>query len=328
MLHIEIIRSAQGLEPFRGAWDCLYRDGGYSIFQSPEWNLLAARVFGVRSEPFVIRAESDSGAAIIPACFNDGHICLLGDELFDYRDTLAMGDTEVLRRAWQEVATARRPLSITAVRGERSRGKWEDLGFAPSPFCKAPGVRRAAISADEVSARHTRSARLLRRLAHEGVAVKLHPGSETGLVRHIYVAKACQPIPGNLFRDPLRIDFMVAAAAMDSRCEIFTLETAGTLVAALLTLRDDHVRHFYTTYFDPAWAHYSPGTALIFEVTRRSLEQALDCDYMTGEQPHKTRFATCLSPLFRVEAQPVDLAHVCRARVPFEHRPVSPQIAA
>ncbi len=327
MLRIEIIRSASSLHSLRSAWQALYDPARHSIFQSPEWNLLAARVFEGRAPIMAVHAESDAGAAIIPACASDGRVCFLGDELFDYRDVLAAGDPEILRRAWQQVAATRLPLSITALRGDAARERWETVGFAPAQFCQAPGVR--GMPADEFAARHTRSARFLRRLARSGVEFRVHGGSDATLVQHIYESKAKQPAsPQNLFADSRRVEFVTAVAAQDRRCEIFTLETAGTLVAALITYREDSIRRFYTTYYDQGWAHESPGIAILMEVTRRSLEQGLDCDYMTGEQPHKARFATGGTPLFRVEAQAEELARISGFRPPVEgeHYPV--QIAA
>ncbi len=314
MLRIEIDRSAQGMEQLRSAWDRLYHAGQYSLFQQFEWNLLAARMF-VDEVPIVVHAESDSGAAIIPACVSDGRISLLGEALFDYRNVLAAGDEEVLRQAWGHVAVSQRPLAITAVRGEAIRQQWEELGFRTAPFCRAAGVRRAELSADDFAARHPKAERALRRLLKMGCTLSQHSGAETALVRQIYKAKSRQPMAGNLFaEDPARGEFMIAAAAMERGCEIFTVETAGTLVAALLTFRDGQVRRLYTTSFEPAWAHYSPGTVLLYEVARRTLEQDLDCDYMTGEQPHKARFASHGEPLYRVFAEAEELAHITGAR--------------
>ena len=130
----------------------------------------------------------------------------------------------------------------------------------------------------------------------------------------VYDRKAAQDTgpAENLFADPARRDFLVAAAAM-TPCDVFTLESAGTLVAAIVTFRDRETRRFYTTYFDRAWAHYSPGVALLFEATRASLAEGLHCDYMTGEQPHKMRFATASMPLFRVYATADQLVNVARA---------------
>lgn len=308
MLRFDLIRSARGLEQLRGPWQRLYRPGHHTLFQTFAWNLLAACILAVGAEPVVAHAESDSGAAIIPACYGGGRVSLLGDALFDYRDVLAAGDTEVLRRAWLALAELKQPLEVTALRGEPARREWRQLGFTPAPFCNAPAVCREDISADQFAARHTSSARQLRRLARAGFQLRSHRGSERGLVRQIYEAKGRQEIAGNLFRERRRVDFMEAVAAADHGCEIFTLEDGSRLAGALVTFRDDRVRRFYTVYFDQRWARYSPGVALIHEVTRRSLEQGLDCDYMTGQQSHKSRYATREVPLFRVEAQPADVA--------------------
>jgi CelD/BcsL family acetyltransferase involved in cellulose biosynthesis len=40
--------------------------------------------------------------------------------------------------------------------------------------------------------------------------------------------------------------------------------------------------------------------ALIHEVVQESLSSGMDCDFMTGEQPYKTRLATSSVPLYRV----------------------------
>jgi CelD/BcsL family acetyltransferase involved in cellulose biosynthesis len=139
----------------------------------------------------------------------------------------------------------------------------------------------------------------------------MHSGKNCGLVRTIYELKATQ-FPNeadNIFLDAHRRDFMaLACEAMGDRCEIFTLETATQLVAALVTLRDAEARRFYTIYFDPAWSKFSPGTVLIYEVTARTLAEGLDCDYMTGEYGYKNRLATAMVPLLKVDATADDLA--------------------
>ncbi len=314
MLRIQIIRSAHGLEALRDTWASLYRTGRHSIFQSPEWNLLAARVFS-DCAPLVVHAESDAGAALIPACIRDGQIEFLGETLFDYRDVLATGDEGVLRAAWRQIAAERRPLSITALQGREALRPWQVLGFSALPFCHAPAVRRAQWSPDSFVHHHHKAARAARRLASAGFALRVHSGADRELVRYIYGAKARQPIAGNLFAEnPARQEFMISAATMDTRCEVFTLENESAMAGALLTLRDGQVRRFYTIIFEPAWAHYSPGTVLLFEVARHSLAEGLDCDYMTGEQAHKTRFGAELTPLFRVQASADDLARIAEAR--------------
>ncbi len=107
---------------------------------------------------------------------------------------------------------------------------------------------------------------------------------------------------------------MVAAAALEAeKCRVFTLEdTVGCIVAGLVTFLDHGIRRFYTIYFDPEWAVYSPGVALVFEATALSLEQGLSCDYMTGEYPYKLRFANASRMLYSIDASPAQLAAIAR----------------
>jgi CelD/BcsL family acetyltransferase involved in cellulose biosynthesis len=295
-------------------WRSLYIRQDCTFFQSFEWNRLAARAFVATEEPYVVMVSSDSGAAIVPAAIADNgtRIVLLGETLFDYRDVLTGGDDDPLRGAWGELAKLElaklelakpgSPMSVTAVRNS-ALPHWHGLGVIP--FTRAPQVRRAESSAEEFEARHRRLGRLFRRCERAGVKVGHCDGRESKFLRWIYEQKALQ-LAGkrnNLFASERRIEFLVAAAAMSPRrCEIFTFESGSKVVAALVTFRDRKVRRFYTTYYDQDWAHHSPGQLLTYEVTRRSLASGLDCDYMTGEQQHKTRLATSSVPLYRVEA--------------------------
>ena len=177
-----------------------------------------------------------------------------------------------------------------------------------SPFSEAPCVRPQEATGFAVA--HSRAGRLVRRLERRGAELKRYDGSATELLRRIYVRKAAQ-FSDNLFADPRRVEFMVQAAALaPAAADVFTFEILGAMIAALVTLRDGHVRRFYTTWFDDAWAHYSPGTALLFEVTWRSLAEGLECDYMTGTQRQKLRFSTGSIPLFRAEASAKQLAQI------------------
>jgi CelD/BcsL family acetyltransferase involved in cellulose biosynthesis len=315
-LRSQIARTCHELERLRPAWERLYAEGEHTLFQSYRWNALAARVFGGRERPLAVLAEAEDGVALLPGCAHAQGLRLLGEELFDYRDALCAGDPEIARAAWEVLARERAPFTMTALRGHEARNRWAALGLETQPFAGAPAVRRADADAEQFAEQHSRSARFLRRLTRAGCSLREHPGSESALVRHIYELKAEQAgaiSGGNLFADPLRREFMVAIAGAESGCEIFTLESGGTLVSALVTFRDGLVRRFYTIYHDRAWAHESPGVALLVEVTRHTLAEGLDCDYMTGEQPHKTRFATDVVPLYRVQASAPQVADSARA---------------
>jgi CelD/BcsL family acetyltransferase involved in cellulose biosynthesis len=96
---------------------------------------------------------------------------------------------------------------------------------------------------------------------------------------------------------------------------VFTLEdSSGCIVAGLVTFLDHEVRRFYTIYFDPEWAAYSPGVALVFAATAISLEQGVSCDYMTGEYGYKLRFANASRMLFRIDASAEQIAAIAQER--------------
>lgn len=299
----------------RSLWESLYREGNYTIFQNFPWNLLALNAFTGREQSSIVCAQSSSGAAIVPVVRRRHQPCLrlLGDELFDYRAFLHCGDEDVLRSALTSLARLTVPLEIVAVRENDLLPVFEDLTL--ERFSGAPFIRCADLSSDEFAAMHSRLGRNLRRLARLGYELKLHNGGNARLLRLIYQRKAIQD-PASLFHDPLRVDFLLNAAAVAPDIfEIFTLENAGDMCAALVTFRDRNVRRFYTGWFDPTLDKHSPGMTLIHEVTRLSLDAGLDCDYMTGEQPYKLRLATGSTPLYRLRAstrQLAELDHCCQ----------------
>ena len=312
-MRIVTARSAGEMDRLRPAWQALYAAGSHTRFQSFLWNELAARIFGEREWPNVVYVENDAGAALIPAVLTDDgtRLGFLGDALFDYRDVLFEGDAYVLECAWQELVALNLPLSVHALCGRQNWALWRD--FNPQFFCHAPGVRLEESSAEHFAASHPRLGRQVRRLQRQGCRLSRRSGRESDLLAWIYRQKAGQMAgdPHNLFADQSRIHFVLAAAAAEPDAwEIFTLERDAHVIAALVTFADRGTRRFYTVYYDHAWSRYSPGTALLYEATRLSLEEGVNCDYMTGEQPHKTRLATSRVPLYRVDVSSTELRRV------------------
>lgn len=283
------------------------------MFQSFAWNYTAACRFGERLTPHVILVESGEGMAIIPAALNSERLTLLGEELFDYRDVLHAGDAGALNSAWRSAAALNLPFSAGALRADADLRLWN--GFTRNPFYAAPLVRAAHIDPKTYAREHGRLGRWSRRLAREGCSFRCYSGANWELVRLIYEKKGSQPAEtgDSLFSDPLRVDFMVdVCRTVSSACEIFTCESAGRLVAALVTFRDGNARRFYTIYFDQAWSKYSPGMVLVYDVTRQTLEAGMDCDYMTGEHGYKMRFATDVVPMYWVEGSATALAEMAQ----------------
>jgi CelD/BcsL family acetyltransferase involved in cellulose biosynthesis len=290
-LKVTIARLPHELERLRAPWRKLFASGEHTRFQCFEWNELAAQMFAPRQEPAVVYVDSGDGAAIIPAAIDQaGELTLLGDELFDYRDVLHRGNASALHAAFQALSELGSVLSIKALR-DPVDPLWP--ANCIEPFVKAPAVRLG----DAETFVHPRLGRNFRRLLHQGCTLREAGGMETGLLRRIYRLKAEQG--GNLFTDPLRLEFMCQLAHIDSSIfDIFTLEHEDAIVAALVTFRDGKWRRFYTTYFDERWAKFSPGLALLHEIVQRTLAQGLNCDLMTGEQPYKLRLATTSVPLY------------------------------
>ena len=311
-LKIIVCRSAEEMLRIRPLWKSLREAGDYTVFQSFDLNLLAAARFADSEEPYVVCAESERGAAIVPAVVRrgDGTVRLLGEELFDYRTFLHAGDHEVLRAALGALAEIGRPMEIVAVRETDRDAVIDELEM--SPFAAAPGVSGAQISPDEFAAAHTRLARNLRRMERLGFELRSYDGDNPRLLRTIYKAKAEQS-ESSLFHDSARVEFLVSAAGlMPDAFEIFTLQNGGMMAAAVVTLRDRGWRRFYTGWFAPEYEKHSPALALIYEITRQSLAGGMDCDYMTGEQPYKMRLATNSVALYRVRAIAEDMAAVGR----------------
>jgi CelD/BcsL family acetyltransferase involved in cellulose biosynthesis len=313
-LKITVYRSAEELLGIRPLWEALRAASKYTVFQSFDLNLLAADRFADREEPFVVCAQSERGAAIVPAALRrgDGTVRLLGEEMFDYRAFLHTGDDAVLRAALGVLSELGCSMEIVALRETDCDAVMNELETVP--FAAAPCVNCAQISAEEFAAAHTRLARNLRRMERLGFELRGYDGNNPMLLRSIYSAKAEQS-ESSLFHDSERVEFMVSAAGlMPDVFEVFTLENGGTMAAAVVTLRDGRWRRFYTGWFAPEYEKHSPALALIYEITRRSLADGLDCDYMTGEQPYKMRLATNSAPLYRVRATAEQLAAVARAR--------------
>jgi len=133
---VRIIEGAAEFPQIKTLWEELFASSALqpTVFQSYAWNEIAARLFAERERPHVVVVESDSGAAIIPACVRRESVSLLGEELFDYRDVIAAGDEALLDVAWQKISDGS-PFEVKAVRGRRA---WAEMKrFAGAPYLAA-----------------------------------------------------------------------------------------------------------------------------------------------------------------------------------------------
>ncbi len=309
MLKLQTLQSAHELDCIKSRWAWLAKQGGHTLFQSYALNRLAAQWFAARETPYVIVAESGAGIAIIPAVRREREVALIGETLFDYRDVLSSGDPMLQEHAWRKLASLGLPFEATALRGELVRARWRSL--QPSEFCNAPATRNCDITADQFVAAHHKSAKASRRLAREGLRLVRRESGLQQVAEWIYRRKAeWSGKSRNLFSDSLRQDFMLHIVTNGiGNCIIWSYETSnGEIAAALVTFQLNQSRHFYTIHHDHRWDRLSPGQVMIFDVTRESLAEGFDVDFMTGEYPYKNRLATAMIPLYRVAASAAQMA--------------------
>ena len=298
-MRVTVATGISEVERLRPLGEELQKQMGATIFQNFDWNLLALRVF-LEEKPYFVAVEGGSSAAIVPAVIRDDEIHLAGGPLFDYRDPLCVGNSAACTDALERIAELGLPWKVYGIRST-TLSRWP--GAPIQPWTSAPFVSLRDISAEAFAKKHTRSRRSLHRLADLGASVRsLRATAE--LLEWIYREKAKEPSDygQNIFRDPRCVDFMRSSATLfETRCEVFLLEISQAPIAALVTFIDNNVRRFYTTWMDQRWSKHSPGIALLYEATRQTLAAGLDCDYMTGEQTYKMRFATGSMPLHKLE---------------------------
>lgn len=308
MKRLRIARSVAEMESLRPLWQHLEHGPGATLFQSYRWNLAAARHLAERERPCVIALESDSGAVLVPAAVTQDGATFLGEVLFDYRDLLAEGDARLIDEATAQLAKLGRDLYLPAV---REGARTTVLNATLDPWVGAPLVGRAHVTPDAFLQQHFRARKQLRRLHNAGAGFARYHGNAQQLLDWLYRKKGEQFAGASLdlFSDPARRLCMLEIAAVSGRsCDVFTIEAGSALIGALVTFREPQVRRLYTIWNDAAWHHFSPGIVLLLHAVHVSLEEGLDVDFLTGEQPHKTRFATDRVQLYRLHATAEQLA--------------------
>jgi CelD/BcsL family acetyltransferase involved in cellulose biosynthesis len=302
MRRVRIARSAREMEALRPLW--LELEPSATLFQSYAWSLAAARFLGDRERPFVVAVETDAGAAIVPAAVRgDGTATLMGEMLFDYRDLLRAGDEDVATMALAVLADRVGDLSAPAVRQD---SHFAALGGGDlTDWVGAPVLRRSDVGEAAFLAQHFKARKQMRRLRRAGAQFARYDGAVAPLVAWVYERKAEQfaGATTDIFSDPARRQCMQAIiAAAPEHADVFTIEVGSAIVAALITFRDGLVRRLYTSWHDPAWLEFSPGIVLLLHACHESLREGLDVDFLTGEQSHKTRFASGRVQLYRFYA--------------------------
>jgi CelD/BcsL family acetyltransferase involved in cellulose biosynthesis len=305
---IRLARSAAEMDALRPLWIQLCSANPVTMFQGFVWNSLAAQLFAQREAPYIVCVETDSSVAIIPAVIRklSRKLAFLGEELFDYRDVLTVGDESALRMAWGMLATLGLPFELKAVRGE-IQSQWR--GFDVTRFSGAPFA-----TSNTPQRTHPRLQRKLATLLNRGCELASHQCA-AARVGKMYRLKADQDSQC-LFRDPTRVRMIEAMVETCAEgCELLALERDTELVASALSFRDRNWRRFYGTYYSTGWGDLSPGVTLVNRLLENTMRDGLHLDLMTGEQPYKIRLAQDIMPLFRISADAARLVDIANGEL-------------
>jgi CelD/BcsL family acetyltransferase involved in cellulose biosynthesis len=93
------------------------------------------------------------------------------------------------------------------------------------------------------------------------------------------------------FGDSLQMDFHRSIAKRFSEngwLRLYLLRVKGDAIGAVYSFRCGDIVYFYQTGYDPAWAKYGPGSAILAHSIRASIEEgAHEFDFLRGDAPYK-----------------------------------------
>jgi len=98
------------------------------------------------------------------------------------------------------------------------------------------------------------------------------------------------------FATPALEDFQRAAARRmlaAGRLRLWRLDVGSTTIAAIECFRFGDTVSFYTTGFDPSWAAYGPGRAVMARAIRGAVDEgAAEFDFLRGDESYKRSWGT------------------------------------
>lgn len=97
-----------------------------------------------------------------------------------------------------------------------------------------------------------------------------------------------------MLADPLLSKLVATTAprlAADGLLRLYRLRLGGRAIAVMLMLRSRDTASYYLSGFDPTYARFSPGTALIGSAIADAVEQgAITFDFLRGGEAYKYRW--------------------------------------
>jgi len=148
---------------------------------------------------------------------------------------------------------------------------------------------------------------LVRRLQREGGLIDVVGPQEIGCgiaeLERLHRLRWRTRGQSGMLADPLLRDLVATAAprlAADGLLRLYRLQLGGETIAVLLMLRGDDTACYYLSGFDPAYARFSPGTALIGSaIADVAGEGAITFDFLRGGEAYKYRWGAEDRPLVR-----------------------------
>ncbi len=316
LFSVETLSSLDALEAIEPEWRALWqRDRAATPFESPDWLLpwtrhlwgggnlrvLAVRhgselvalaplfLWGYGSRPEVIRLSflgsgitDHLGMLAAPGCELDAARLVL-DRLFDMRDEWHVAELEELSPG--------SPLLHAALPAELLASQ------APCGVCPVLALPRTA--AELYAGLPPKFRKNLRqaetRLLRDGagfLTAGLSDAAELmGALFRLHAARWRERRePGMLATDALQRFHLDAAArlARHGLLRLHAIRLNGEIIAVHYNLRRDQCIYYYLSGFDPAYARYSPGAALVAFAIRSAIEEgAAQFDFLRKREEFK-----------------------------------------
>lgn len=328
MTRVAEITRFDALERARPEWSELWdRCPAATPFQSPEWLLPWWRCFRP-GELLVLEVRESSGRLIglapffiQPAGEIHRHLAFIGSGISDYQDILAEPDlaSEVAGEVISHLA--------------RHSSRWErcelgNLGTdSPLLAVQKPNELQSQVLVGETctfvplpESAHEYVGRLpwhLRRDLRSGWN-RLHRAGAVlfGEAGHSNLEDALEAFfrlhqarwrdrnqPGVLADEPMRVFHREVATGMlvKDHLRLYTLSLDQKIVAAIYGFARAHRLYFYLSGFDPRIKRLSPGSVLLYEVIRRSIDARLtELDFLRGNEPYKFEWGARERPTRRL----------------------------
>jgi CelD/BcsL family acetyltransferase involved in cellulose biosynthesis len=313
---VGVVTSREALDALEPEWQNLWqRDLSATPFESPAWLLPWTRhLWGGGKLSVVAVRDRRELVALAPLFFwgfggrpEIVRAAFLGAGITDHLGTLAAPGFEVegARSVFDHLAATSDQWQVCDLEELRSGSPLLHVELpsglsgrqAPSGVCPVLALPK---SADELYAglqpkfrKNLRQSEA--RLRREGAEFQLAQPHETGEVMRalfrLHTARWQERRePGMLAAEALRQFHLDASArlAHESLLRLYSVRLRGEIIAAQYNLRRDHRVFYYLSGFDPAYARYSPGAALLSFTIRAAIEEgATEFDFLRKREEYK-----------------------------------------